>query len=139
MNQLSSSAHFSLAGANDETHVWSYVPRAATPSNRANAIFWMSGIGPNSSNCLLEAGLTTVQIANTSPKEFKRMIFVGEHFPQCVGEDTVAYWQTCLAQISAANYQNTRIDTFYVQESLGEEFWQNLATMNNGLSTTISW
>lgn len=96
----------------------------------------MDGIEPEPENCLLEAGLITVQIANTSMRAHKRLIFVGEHFPDCSGDGESNYWETCLTEISAANFQKLRLDTFYVP-SAGIAFWQLLADINRGASQSI--
>ncbi len=138
LSQLTGRTRFSMVAYNSTTYIWSWNAKAATSSNRASATAWMEGLPAIESHCLLEAGLATISIANSTPAGRKRMIFLGNRPPFCweggfpFGS---GYPEQCLSEITGANTDNIPIDTIFYPEfpGMGEEaFWIELATNNEG-------
>lgn len=142
LNQLSPRSWFSIVGYNSATYVWSYVGLRATPGNKASAIAWMTMLVPVESHCLLDAALTTLQISHATHGQQKSLMIVGARAPSCGGNAGEAYASTCLTSITAANLENSTINTIYVTSPFysGEAaFYQNLAAMNQGQFEQINY
>lgn len=95
----------------------------------------MTTIDPLGQVCLLDAALATLQIANTSSKQNKKIIVVSEKQPYCGSQQTPgAYQLSCLEEIPAANTQSLPIDVFWIYDDGGifQGFWEDLAAVNMG-------
>ncbi len=134
VNQLSRRVKFALVAYNTQTYVWRQRSQLATPSNKANAISWMSTLTTAESECLLDAGLTTINICNATRKPHRIMVFLGGNSPSCSGATGSSYAATCLTEITGANSKRVPINTVYVADvyTSGQQFWRDLADANSG-------
>ena len=123
---------FDLVAFNVSTHVWKQTAVHATLGNRASALAWIESLPTVEAHVMLEAGITTVNIANATPRAPKRLIFLGNRDPFNPA--------TVISAITSANYQRIPLDTIYVPD-LGPggnaEFWQSLAAANGGTYTQV--
>ena len=142
VNQLSAQAWFDMVGYNVETpFIWRPNAVRAISSNKAAALAWMNGLVAVESHCLLSAGLAALQISQSSPGDGKVVVIMGARAPYCSGGSST-YAQQCLEQITAANFQNSPINTVYVTSTFysGEsQFYIDLAAQNQGSFTQIDY
>lgn len=142
VNQLSRRVKFDLVAYNDQTYVWQRRSVYATPSNKAGAIGWMDTLGTKESECLLDAGLTTIAICNATKKPNRVMIFMGGNAPACStsGSSGSTYATQCLNEITGANVRRVPINTVYVADvyTTGQQFWRDLAAANNGSFSEVT-
>ena len=130
VQSLSSNSEFGLVAFSTTVSIWKQLPAQATPPNKVSALAWIQGIGQAGWTCLEPAGIQTLQIANQSSKQFKKVLVLGDGVPICNGQDTSSQ---CLTNITAANWQSLPIDTLYISaDTQGINFMQQLAAMNNG-------
>ena len=117
---------------NYASHVWKPAAVRATPTNRGAALAWMENLIAFESHSMLEAGITTVSIANQTVQGPKRLIFVGNRIPYNP--------DACISQITSANYQGIPLDAIYVPDlhfPQAAAFWQSLAAANRGTYTIV--
>jgi hypothetical protein len=136
LNQLSSGAHMGLVAYNSGTYVWSPTAKRANNSAKGAALGWMNMLVPIESHNILDAVLSTMQIAQSAPggPRQKRIIVMGSRKPPNI--------QQCLESITAANYQDTPINTVYFTSnsySGEEDFYVQLAAMNAGLFQQVDY
>ncbi|MCA8960465.1 MAG: hypothetical protein KDC38_08130 [Planctomycetes bacterium] len=128
-----------MVAYNTTTYVWSWKAKRASGANKAAAIAWMDSLPAIESHCVLDAGVTTVSIANSTPATNRRMLFLGNRLPFCWTETfSPNYPEECLTEITGANYHHIPIDTIFYPEfpGIGEEvFWVQLAQANGGTFT----
>ena len=132
INQLSTHSWFDLVGYNINTYIWKSKAVKATPVNKQAAIAWIDTLPIVEAHILLDAGVTTINISNISPVQYKRLIFVGNITPQDA--------EAALTGITAANFQNTPLDTIYIPDPHfppADSFWQSLAAANGGKYTFV--
>ncbi|MFQ5654296.1 MAG: VWA domain-containing protein [Planctomycetota bacterium] len=135
VNSLSTRAEFSLVSFSGNTVVWSPFPQKANPATKAAAIAWVQNISAGGWTCLAPAGVQTVNISNQSSKRRKQVLILSDGVPTCNGQNTQA---ECLANITAANWQGTPVNTLYISaDDAGINFMQQLAQMNNGTFTLV--
>ncbi|MFN0057846.1 MAG: VWA domain-containing protein [Planctomycetota bacterium] len=135
IQSLSRSAEFSLVAFSTNMIVWSPTPRRATAEAKNSAIAWLTSLQAVGWTCLAPAGVTTVEIANLSSKRKRQVLVLSDGVPLCLGVDTTA---ECLADITAANYQQLPIHTLYIASDLqGISFMQSLAALNDGSFTIV--
>ena len=105
---------------------------ATTP---AAAVAWVNGLSAEGGTCIGPAGVQTVQIANSSTKRRRQLLFLGDGQPFCGGGDSAA---AALADITSANFEQIPLHTLYISASSeGIPFFQSLAQQNGGTFTLI--
>ena len=124
---MSNYSRFSMVAYNYATYVWKDRAIRANPANRAAGVAWLDGVPMGSQHKLLDAGLTTVGIAQATRGGRKQMIFLGHRIPINSAET--------FTELTAANYQQIPLNTIYVPygSNSGITWWQNLAEANAGL------
>jgi len=142
LTQLTSRSLIDLVAYNSATYVWRPQAQRATGANKTAAIAWMSMLVPIESHCLLEAAVTTLGIAQATNKPHKVLIVMGARQPYCGSDSGTEYSEQCLMQISAANYENSKINTVYFTSTFysGEQaFYVELAAMNGGTFRQVDY
>ena len=117
----------SLVGYNRRAFVWSYRAKRAFPSNKADGIGFIESIRPQEMHNMLEAGLASLNIANSSSGHRKRMIFLGNRLPRDP--------EACMATLTASNGRDLPFDVILVSDPhfpSGEEWWRSFAAANSG-------
>ncbi|MCI0650579.1 MAG: hypothetical protein L0Z55_01705 [Planctomycetes bacterium] len=139
VNSLSVRSKMDLVAYNSETYVWRPRAQNASQSNKASAISWMDTLTTTESQCLLPAGLTTIDISNACNREGKNMIFLGGNSPHCGASTGAAYEEQCLEELTAANSERTPLHTVFVAAvyTSGQSFWESLAAMNGGTYSVV--
>ena len=135
IQQLSSRSEFGIVAYSGSTISYSLQPQSANPGNKAAGIAWVQTLDAAGWTCLEQAGVLTVSIANQSSKPNKKILVLGDGVPLCNGTNTSS---ACLSSITAANWQQTPIDTLYISnDSQGIGFMTQLAAQNNGTFTLV--
>ena len=136
--QMSPRVRFSAVAYNTETYVWQWKLKRGTMANKASCIAWMDVLTTGGFECLLDAGLTSLQILNQDRHHRKAvLVCLGGNTPTCQSGGS-GYPEECLTQITGANIKRHRINTVYIDDVyVGKQaFWQELAAANNGTSQT---
>jgi hypothetical protein len=142
ISQLSRKSVFNLVcynrEGNDQVFKSGKSPRA-TSANKNLGQSWVTSRQPIEEHCMISAMKKTIDICNKEKKSarYKRMIFMGNRQPFCNGSGwgTTSYGDEVLETVTSYNSRRVPIDTVYVPEWLsepGEQFWKDLASMNNG-------
>jgi len=135
INQLSARAEFGAVAFSSNTIVWAPQPRRASSGNKSAAVAWVNGLSAEGGTCIGPAGVQTVQIANSSTKRRRQLLFLGDGQPFCGGGDSAA---AALADITSANFEQIPLHTLYISASSeGIPFFQSLAQQNGGTFTLI--
>jgi hypothetical protein len=130
LNSLSSQAEFGVV-AFSEGHVsWNPSPQRANPANKGSATAWVLALNAAGWTCLGPAGVETLNIANQCSKQMKQVLVLSDGEPYCNGANTATQ---SLADITAANWQQSPVNTIYISsDNGGITFMQQLASQNNG-------
>ena len=138
VQQMSPRVRFSAVAYNTETYVWQWKLKRGTMANKASCIAWMDVLTTAGYECLLDAGLTSLQILNQDRRSRKAvLVCLGGNKPTCQSGG-VGYPEECLTGITGANTRRHRINTVYIDDFYAGHagFWQELAAANNGTSQT---
>ena len=135
IESLSRRAQFSLVAFNQNSTVWSDLPREATADAKSAAVAWVEALVPVSWTCLAPAGVRALELSQQCRKRAKVVIVVGDGQPICAGTDTSA---ECLVAFQTANWERTPVHTLFVGSSAGAAFMQQLAAENGGSFTHVN-
>ncbi len=138
LDQLSSRAEFSIVTYNTTFDVLFDEPRRARLGNRTLAKSFVNSMVPAGTTCLTAAAVKIVEISNKSKRRNKAIVIIGDGAPECPPPYTSAQGEAALNDITAANYERTRIHTIFISASeTGATLMRQLAALNGGTFTQV--
>lgn len=131
--EFPSSGEFSLVSYGSTTETWSDTLQPIDPDTFASASDWVNDLDPSGWQCMEEALLTSLEIAEQSTQSVRAvfLLFHGD-VPFCNGDDIR---NEVLDNVTAANTEGISIHVVYLSDfQVGAQFCQGLADMNDGVA-----
>ena len=127
LTSLSGNSEFGVVAFGSGTTIFSQIPLEGDSGNTNSANSWVQALQPDGATCMADAGVQCINISNMSDKENKQIIALSDGEPNCPGASET------ISAMSAANWQQTPINTIYISSDAGGiSFMQALAAANNG-------